>query len=217
VHCIDLANGIMGQGGTLGSCFPLAAGLALSIQLRRVPLVAVAFFGDGTAARGTFLEGAVMAVARRLPVVFVCENNGFAVSARPATSQGVDSLADRARGMGLRTWSVDGYDATAVHAAAVEAIEHARSGHGPTFVETMTERRRGHFAGDLEPYRPKVPGVVHADPITALRDRLVQAGVQSDVLASIESDAAAEMTDALEQALAAPKPAPGRILEGVWA
>jgi pyruvate dehydrogenase E1 component alpha subunit len=149
--------------------------------------------------------------------VFVCENNGFAVSARPATSQGVDSLADRARGMGLRTWSVDGYDAMAVHATAVEAIEHARSGHGPTFVETMTERRRGHFAGDLEPYRPKVPGVVHADPITALRDRLVQAGVQSDILASIESDAAAEMTDALEQALAAPKPGPGRILEGVWA
>src|SRR3954466_13053056 len=128
VHCIDLHNGVMGQGGTLGSSFPLAMGTALAMQLRGSPQVSVAFFGDGTAARGTFMESTIMAVARKLPLVLVCENNGFAVSARPQESQGVDSLVARAEGFGLRSWRVDGYDAVAVHNVAVEAIAHSRSG-----------------------------------------------------------------------------------------
>ncbi|MBI5090531.1 MAG: thiamine pyrophosphate-dependent dehydrogenase E1 component subunit alpha [Actinobacteria bacterium] len=217
VHCIDQANGVMGQGGTLGSCFPLAMGAALAMQLRNVPQVSVAFFGDGTAARGTFLEAAVMAVARKLPVVFVCENNGYAVSARIDVSQGVGSLVARAQGMGLRTWSVDGYDAIAVHAAASDAIEHSRSGQGPTFVEAVTERRTGHFVGDLQPYRQRVALEDRRDPIDEMRERLVSAGIDADRIDQIGRDAALEMRAALDEANRHPRPGPERILEGVWA
>ncbi|HRE03897.1 MAG TPA: thiamine pyrophosphate-dependent dehydrogenase E1 component subunit alpha, partial [Ilumatobacteraceae bacterium] len=122
VHCVDPERGVYGQGGTLGSCFPLAAGVALALRMQGRDDVAVAFFGDGASARGTFLEAAVFAVAKALPVVFVCENNGFAISATTRESQGVDSIAGRARGFGLPAETVDGTDVEAVWAAAGVAI-----------------------------------------------------------------------------------------------
>src|SRR5690606_15490625 len=118
VHCVDPEHGIMGQGGTLGSCFALSAGLALASSMRGEQKVAVAFFGDGASARGTFLEAGVTCVAWRLPVLWVCENNGWAVSARLREVQGVDSIEPRARALGFYTQIVDGQDPLAVHEAA---------------------------------------------------------------------------------------------------
>lgn len=216
VHCVDPSRGVMGQGGTLGSSFPLATGAALGFQLRGVASIAVGFFGDGAAARGTFLESAVAAVARRLPVVFVCENNGMAISATIEATQGVTSLVDRAAGMGLVAVSVDGTDVLEVHAAVAASVDHARSGAGPAFVEAITTRMLGHYVGDLEPYRSRQPGEV-VDPIERAERLLEAHGVAADELAQTTSAARDEMIAALGVAQAAPTPGPDRLFEGVWA
>lgn len=215
VHCVDPDHGVLGQGGTLGSCFPLAAGAALGFQLQARDNVAVAFFGDGTAARGTFLEATVFAVARRLPLVLVCENNGLALSAAIEDTQGVSSLTPRAAGMGLRTFEVDGYDVAEVHRVAVEAVESARSGAGPVFIEAHTRRSTGHFVGDLQPYRSDSGQL--RDPIEELGAALVAAGSDPSGLERIRREAQDEMNTAIDVAAAAPQPGRDRLFEGLWA
>ena len=140
VHCVDPGNGIVGQGGTLGSCFPISAGLALAARLRGTDDIAMAFCGDGASARGTFLESGVTAVAWKLPLVWICENNGWAISAPIEEVQGIASVAPRAEGIGMYSQIVDGQDVQAVRVVVERAIEHARAGRGPAFVEAMTHR-----------------------------------------------------------------------------
>jgi TPP-dependent pyruvate/acetoin dehydrogenase alpha subunit len=217
VHCVAPDLGIFGQGGTLGSAFPLATGTALAFRARGEDSVAVAFFGDGAAARGTFLESAVVAVARRLPVIYVCENNGFAVSVTPLESQGTEQIAERARGFGMPAHVVDGTDVGKIHDLAADCIERARAGEGPSFIETLTTRNLGHFAGDLQPYRPRGDGPSHIDPIEAARSSLLGHGATAEELDEIDAAARREMDTALERALAAPKPGRERLFEGVWA
>jgi TPP-dependent pyruvate/acetoin dehydrogenase alpha subunit len=217
VHCVDPEHGIYGQGGTLGSCFPLATGAALAFRLQRTDKVAVAFFGDGAAARGTFLESAVVAVARKLPVIYVCENNGFAVSVSPAESQGTDQIAERARGFGMPAHTVDGTDVGKVYEVAAEAIARARAGEGPSFIETLTTRNFGHFAGDLQPYRPRTAASELVDPLASAGSALSAQGVSESELAGIVEDARVEMELALTKAMAQPRPGRERLFEGVWA
>jgi acetoin:2,6-dichlorophenolindophenol oxidoreductase subunit alpha len=215
VHCVDPDRGIYGQGGTLGSCFPIATGAALAFQLRRTDLVAVAFFGDGASARGTFLESAVTAVARKLPVIYICENNGFAISVTPEETQGCASIAGRAEGFGMPTHIVDGTDVVAVHEATAEAVARARLGEGPSFIEATTVRHLGHFAGDLQGYRPD-RAVKASDPIERTRAALLEHGVSEAELDGIAAAAAEEMERALRIAEAAPRPGPARLFEGIW-
>lgn len=219
VHCVDPEHGIMGQGGTLGSCFALSAGLALASSMRGEQKVAVAFFGDGASARGTFLEAGVTCVAWRLPVLWVCENNGWAVSARLREVQGVDSIEPRARALGFYTQIVDGQDPLAVHEAARRAVEHARGGQGPAFIEAMTTRVDGHYTGDMQPYRSKeeVAEAKARDPLVLTRRRLIDLGVAESELDEIWDAACAEMAAADERASKAPAPTGERIYEGLWA
>jgi pyruvate dehydrogenase E1 component alpha subunit len=207
---------VLGQGGTLGSCFPLATGVALAYQLQSLPAVAVAFFGDGAAARGTFLESAVVATARDLPVIYVCENNGYAVSATVEESQGCVSLLARAEGFGLPGVSLDGSDVVAVFEAAEICIARARTGGGPSFIEAVTTRGSGHYVGDLEPYRDR-QALRSPDPIALAEQRLRDLGVTQQDLNCVRDEAQEEMEAALEEALCAPKPDRDRLFEGIWA
>ena len=218
VHCVDPAHGIMGQGGTLGSCFPLSAGLALASKTRKDGKVAAAFFGDGASARGTFLESGVTAKAWGLPVVWICENNGWAVSARVQDVQGTSDIAPRAAAMGFHIQVVDGQDILAVHEAAIEAIAQARNGV-PAFIEAKTERIEGHYTGDMQPYRDRdeVAAAKTRDPLVLAARRLLEMGVDDGVLDTIQEEARAEMATADDEARQSPFPDGRRIHEGIWA
>lgn len=219
VHCVDPENGIMGQGGTLGSGFPIAAGLALASKLKGEDKVALAFFGEGASARGTFHESAISAAAWKLPVIWLCENNGWAVSTPLEQVQGVSSISARGAGWATPSEVVDGQDAVAVYEAVVRAVERARAGEGPTLVEAMTQRFDGHYSGDVQPYRSKesVEEARARDPLEIIGQRLLDAGVERSALDAVVSEAAEEMAEARRQAAEAPKPGPERVTEGVWA
>lgn len=218
VHCVDPAHGIMGQGGTLGSCFPLSAGLALASKTKKDGRVAAAFFGDGASARGTFLESGVTAKAWGLPVVWICENNGWAVSARVEDVQGTAHIAPRAEALGFHTQVVDGQDVLAVHAAAVEAIAQARNGV-PAFIEAKTERIEGHYTGDMQPYRSReeVAAAKTRDPLVLAEQALLDLGESVEALNTIREEARAEMAAADATARQSPFPDSSRIHEGIWA
>jgi pyruvate dehydrogenase E1 component alpha subunit len=218
VHCVDVENGIMGQGGTLGSSFTLSAGLGLASQVLKQDRIATAFFGDGASARGTFLEAGVTIAAWKLPVLWVCENNGWAVSARLADVQGTDDIAPRAAALGFYTEVVDGQDVRAVQAAARRAAEKARAGQ-PAFIEAKTSRVEGHYTGDVQPYRDKddVAQAKDRDPLLLAQTQLVEMGVSEAEVSAIWDEAVSEMAAAEELARLSPEPTGDRIFEGLWA
>ena len=218
VHTVAPEVGVLGQSGTVGGTFVLAAGAALSAKYRESGQVVLCMFGDGTANRGTFHEAANAAGAWKLPVVWLCENNGYAVSVPLSESTPVADLASRAAGYGMPGVIVDGQDAVAVHEAVADAVVRARSGGGPTFVEAKTTRFRGHFEGDPQQYRPASDRELWRDPVEMLGQRILEAGFASQVdLDAIAEQADREMGDAADQAKRAPLPARERLFEGVLA
>ncbi|MEK6665115.1 MAG: thiamine pyrophosphate-dependent dehydrogenase E1 component subunit alpha [candidate division NC10 bacterium] len=148
MHIADLSLGIYGANGIVGAGAPIACGAALAGKLARSDRVAVSFFGDGGMNQGVVHEALNLAAIWRLPVVFVCENNGYAISAPISQMAKVERLAERAAGYGMPGTSVDGMDVLAVHAAADEAVERARTGAGPTLLECRTYRFVGHFTAE---------------------------------------------------------------------
>jgi pyruvate dehydrogenase E1 component alpha subunit len=220
VHIAWPPLGILGQSGTLGGSFPLAAGAGLSARLRGTDQVALCFFGDGAANRGTFHEAANVAALWRLPVVWLCENNEYAVSVPFSASTSVPNIADRASAYGMPGVVVDGMDVVAVHDAVTAAVDRARSGGGPTLVEAKTYRFRGHYEGDPGTYRSKeeVERWRQRDPIVLHGRRLLDDGIASQAeLAALRERIATEVEEAAQEALASPLPEPSRVLEGVYA
>ena len=143
MHIADFSLGIYGANGIVGAGAPMACGAAFTFKVRGEDRVAVPFFGDGAMNQGVLLESFNLAVILRLPVVFACENNGFAITSSIDEMLGGD-LVRRAEGFGLPARSVDGMDVRAVHAATVEAVGHARTGGGPSFLEFRTARYSVH-------------------------------------------------------------------------
>jgi TPP-dependent pyruvate/acetoin dehydrogenase alpha subunit len=216
VHFVAPEIGVLGQGGTLGSNFPLGAGAALSSQLLEQDTVTAVFFGEGAAARGTFHEAAIQAAVWRLPVIWVCENNGWAISAAFEEQSPTKNVADRAVAYGVPGVIVDGQDAVAVHEAMSEAVARARRGEGPTLIEAKTLRIRGHYEGDRQRYRDDLDdesaGSIPRDPLEILREQL-----SGDVAERLDEQARAEVDTAFENALAAPRPDPSIVFQDVWA
>jgi len=214
VHFVDPDVGVLGQGGTLGSSFPLGAGAAISARLLGEDKVVAIFFGDGAAARGTFHEAALQASVWKLPLVWICENNGWAISAPITEHSPTEDIADRAVAYGVPGVVVDGQDALAVHEAMAEAVDRARGGGGPTLIEAKTERVRGHYEGDNQPYRDDLEGVgtPGRDPVALLRSRLPEA-----VSEELDEAARVEVEAAFERTLAAARPDPSIVLKDVWA
>lgn len=217
MHIAQADLGILGANGIVGAGIPIAVGAGLAALAAGEGAVAVAFFGEGAVHCGAFHEGLVLAVAWQAPVIFVCENNGYAEFTRSAGAWGGPEPAERAGGYGLPAHAIDGGNVLAVEAAVRAAVEVARSGRGPTFLEMRTHRLGGHYEGDAQPYRDaQEPDDWRAehDPVAGLRSALEQAGA-GDQAATAWDLAEAEMDAAEEGALAAPYPDPSTVEEYV--
>lgn len=219
-HSVDPRMGILGQSGTVGGSFVLAAGAALSAAYTGSDRVVLCIFGDGTANRGTFHEAANAAGVWKLPVVWLCENNGYSMSVPLDQSSAVPDLASRAAGYGMPGHVVDGQDPVAVHQVVQAAVARARQGQGPTLIEAKTYRLRGHFEGDPQPYRSQdeVAPWRERDPLQVLGAALIADGTATEAtLRMIAEDAGREMTDAAARAEAAPLPDRARLFQGIYA
>jgi pyruvate dehydrogenase E1 component alpha subunit len=220
VHLGDVGLGTLTMVSHLPAMLPVAVGCALAFRVRDEPRVALGWLGDGGSARGDAHEAMNLAGVRRLPVVFVLDNNGFAYSTPSHLEYGVTHLAERAAAYGFPGEVVDGTDVVAVHRAAHRAIERARSGGGPTLLELVTMRMEGHAVHDDAFYVP--PEMLAAwrerDPIALLRARLLAAGGEFDEAAdeALCSDVAREVDVAVELALASEWPDPGTLADGVY-
>ena len=212
--------GILGANGIVSGGIPIATGAAMSAKLRKSGQVVVCFFGDGASNEGTFHESLNIAGAFDLPVVYVCENNLYAVSTRQSKVRKVEDIADRAVGYGMPGLVVDGNDVIAVYEAVQEAVDRARAGEGPTLVECKTYRWRAHFEGEVDTYRPpeEVEAWLKREPIAPYRKLLVEQGVLSEAEAqAVEQDVIRELEDAIEFARISPLPEPETALQDLWA
>ena len=219
MHIANLDIGMLGAAGIVGSGIPIATGAALSAQLRGTDQVTVCFFGDGASNIGRFHEGINLASVWHLPVVFICENNLWAVSVPTSTSLNVPNVADRAVSYGIPGVVVDGMDVTAVYEAVGEAVARARNGQGPTLIEAKTYRFRGHFEGDSGTYRPQeeIDQWLQKDPIDRYLKKLLEMKVLTKKQAEeIDKEAVAEMDAAVKFALESPFPEVEETLENVY-
>jgi TPP-dependent pyruvate/acetoin dehydrogenase alpha subunit len=211
MHFADRRVGIIGESAIVGGGIPLAVGAALSIQLRGTSQVSLSFFGDGAANQGTFGESLNLAAIWKLPVVFFCENNLYAISTPTAKAHGHPDIALRAAGYGLPGVIVDGQDVLAVYETTLAAVERARDGGGSTLIEAKTYRFDEHCTGlnIVRPYRTR--GELQAyqlkrDPLQLYKARLMTGGVTETELRSLEEYVAAEVADAVRFAEDSPLP-----------
>jgi acetoin:2,6-dichlorophenolindophenol oxidoreductase subunit alpha len=220
MHLTSVEHGVMGSYAIVGAHLPVAAGAALSAQYRGTKQVAVAFFGDGATNIGAFHEALNLAVVWKLPVVFVCENNGYMEYTPIASVTAVEHpAADRASAYGLPRVVIDGNDADVVYREATAAFDKARSGGGPSLIECMTYRHSGHSRADPAKYRPKeeVEEWMKKDPVLLYKQRLVATGVPEAEMEKIEKEAMAVLDQATEEAKASPLPEIASAFTDVWA
>jgi TPP-dependent pyruvate/acetoin dehydrogenase alpha subunit len=220
MHLTSVEHGVMGSYAIIGAHLPIACGAAWSAQYRGTDQVAVCFFGDGSVNIGAFHEALNFAAVWKLPVVFVCENNLWMEYTRTSEVTAVaNPAADRAAAYGLESIIVDGNDADAVLAVATTAIARARAGEGPSMIEATTYRHGGHSRADPGKYRPEaeVAEWMAKDPVPRYRQRLLEAGATEDQLAAIESEVAAEVDLATEEAKAGAIPGEDLLMKDVWA
>lgn len=219
VHIAWPEVGVLGQSGTLGGGFVIGAGAGLSIRYRGTDQVVLCFFGEGASNRGTFHEAANAASLWKLPIVWLCENNGYSVSVPAAEALATAQVADRASAYGMPGVVVDGMDPIAVNEAVAAAVARARRGEGPTLIEAMTYRFRGHYEGDSESYRTReeVASWVERDPLVTFPTRLLNEGIADEAhLQAIRDDVAAEIEDAASRAAAGVAPATDRVRKFVY-
>ena len=220
MHLFAPEIGMMGTSGIVGPCILQACGAGYAAKLRKTGAVAVAFFGDGAVNNAAFHEGLNMAAIWRLPVLFVCENNGFATEVPFGYASGIPHVGRRADSYGLVGVELDGNDLVHVHAAAREAVERARAGDGATLLECRTYRTRAHAEGMGDfTYRTReeVDAWKRKCPIARLRGVLRQLGVPEGDLAAIEADVERVVAEARAAAEASPPPAPATALDDVYA
>lgn len=220
MHAADPALGILGGNGIVGGGIPYAAGAAYSAVLEGSDRVSVAFFGDGASNQGSFHETMNIAAAWNLPLIMVCENNLYAEMTPFRDTVKETDIAKRASGYGVPGVMVDANHVLEVLEAARAAVARARAGEGPTLLELKTYRRGGHFQGDPCKYRSREEEAdwQARDPVELFRAVVLKAGVFSaSELASVEAGLAADITEAIEFALASPDPIPADALHHVYA
>jgi len=212
MHLADFSVGSLGETSIVGSGIPVAAGAALGAKMKGLDRVSLCFFGDGASNEGTFHEGINMAANWKLPVIFLCENNGYAISTPISTTAQVENIADRAVGYGIPGVVVDGQDVLAVFGVVREAVHRARAGQGPTLVEAKTYRYLDHAANlgrnlayrtdeEVAEWRAK------RDPIALFDERITgEMGIKPAELRQIDDEVKAEVDGALEFARSSPFP-----------
>ena len=219
MHVADASVGILGATAVVGSGIPIAVGAGLSCKLRKTDQAVACFFGDGASNQGTFHEALNMAALWKLPVIFVCENNLYAMGTRISRAAAIKNLADRAGAYGMLGVAVDGNDVVAVYKAAKEAVERARNGDGPTLIECKTYRHKGHSRFDPAKYRPseEVREWMKKDPILRFRKKLIEEGILTEEEADqIDERITKAAKAAARFALESPYPEPEEALEDVF-
>jgi acetoin:2,6-dichlorophenolindophenol oxidoreductase subunit alpha len=208
MHLTDVNVGAYGSFAVVGAHLPIALGIGLAARYRSNGAVSVCFFGDGAVNIGAFHESMNLASVWKLPVIFVCENNLYGEYSPIATTTAIDRLADRADAYRIANTRLDGNDVVAVHAGVSEGVERARAGDGPTFIEALTYRHKGHSRSDPATYRPKgeLEGWLERDPILILRTRLIESGLGVDAIDAADQVSRALVAEAVARALKSPEP-----------
>ena len=222
MHLADFSVGSLGESSIVGSGLPVAVGAALGAKMQGSDRVCLCFFGDGASNEGYFHEALNMASAWQVPVVFLCENNGYGVTTAFGRISRVPDVAARAVAYGMPGQSVDGQDALAVHAAVSQAVQRARDGAGPTLIEAKTYRYPHHSEGPLyDAIAYRDPAELAAwqarDPLPLFARHLQEAGIADPaLLADIEQAISAEVASALEFAEQSPWPDPAQAHRGLY-
>ena len=220
MHLVDVEHGLMGATGVVGGNVPLALGSALAGRLLGGDQAAVVFFGDGAVQGGIFVESVNLAALWRLPVVLVCENNGFAEFTPRAAHTNVERVSDVVAPYDLERETVDGNDVGAVHAAFGRFLAEARGGGGPMLLECLTHRLRGHYEGDPQRYREALAAEEwqELDPILRLQRRGAEEGwLDDDTSSRLEQDAREQVEEAVRFARESPFPPVSLTAELVYA
>jgi len=220
MHIAAFETGSLGALAVVGSGIPLAVGAALAFQMRGEDRVAVPFTGEAGSNTGNWHEGLNMASVWNLPVVFVLENNHYGVSTNIEDVVKVKDLSQRALAYGIPGIRVDGFDVVAVYRAALQAVERARRGEGPTLLVTESYRFEGHYAGEPEVYRTRaeVKEYRKKDPIPRFRNDVVNDGLAKPAeLDAINAEIKQEIADAVQYARQSPEPAPSTAMEYIYA
>jgi pyruvate dehydrogenase E1 component alpha subunit len=223
MHLADFSVGSLGESGVVGSAIPIATGAAFSAKVRATDQVALCFFGDGGANQGVLHESLNLAGIWALPVIYLCENNHFAVTTRARDAIAGGDLAARAAGYGIPGVAVeDGQDVLAVHTAVTEAVRRARAGEGPSLVEVRTYRFHDHSEG-LRHAGAGIPDSererwLTRDPVVLFRHSLVDDhGFDEADLDRLEREVRDEVADALEHARSSPFPDPDSAYDDLYA
>jgi pyruvate dehydrogenase E1 component alpha subunit len=218
MHLVDAANGVLGATGVVAGNLALAAGAAWAAQAQGKRNISVVFFGDGATGAGAFHETLNLAALWRLPVLFVCENNGMAEFTSREEHSNVKHVSSFAAPYAIATKTIDGNDLPTVWAAAREAIETLRRGAGPYLLECMTFRMAGHYVGDSQQYRSKeeLAEIRERCPIERLKRHLVERGVKAEELDAIGELSKNDVHRAVERARAAPRPDPATVMDYVY-
>jgi pyruvate dehydrogenase E1 component alpha subunit len=216
MHIANVAANNLGANGIVGGGIPIAAGVGLSIKLRKTDQVCLVIFGDGATNEGAFHESLNMASIWKLPVVYLCENNQFAMSMSIKRSINIEHISDRAAAYGIPGVTVDGNDVPAVYEAMSAAAGRARSGQGPSLVEAVTYRWRGHSKSDRQAYRTRdeVKEWQRRDPIPHFAK---ESGISDSELDAIRQEAVKQIEAAVTFAESSPEPDVRSIYEGVYA
>jgi pyruvate dehydrogenase E1 component alpha subunit len=223
MHAADVSLGILGANGIVGGGLGIATGAALAAKKRQTGQVCVCFFGDGAANQGLLLEVMNMAALWQIPVIYVCEYNGFGEYSRAEDVTANAPLIARAQAFNIPAVAVDGNDVMKVYEAAAEAVERARAGGGPSFIESRTYRLRGHHVGDVGEQRryrkmAEVEERWKDEPIGRFRRFLLdQSGWTEAELEQIDRQVEQEIATAVQFALESPTPEPSETWEHVYA
>lgn len=220
MHIADVATGNLGANGIVAGGIPIAAGAGLAYRLRGLDRVVVSFFGDGAANEGAFHEAVNLAAIWKLPVVFLCENNKYGMSFSTEKSFAIENIAERAAGYGIPGVTVDGNDVEAVHEAVGNAVARARQGEGPTLVESVTYRWKGHSKSDKNLYRTKeeIAEWRERDPILRFERAVLDRGVLDQAaVEAARAQATQDVRNAVRAANAAPDARPDDLLDAVYA
>jgi len=220
MHIADMDKHMLGANGIVGGGMGLATGAALTARLQKTGAIAVCFFGDGALEQGILHETTNLAAIWKLPVLYVCENNQYAMSTRSDWSVAGGDPARRAAGYGIPGVTVDGMDLFGVNAAATELIERARRGDGPAYLVCNTYRYHGHHAGDPLNYREKeeVERWRLQDPIERVKAAATERGVMGpSEIASLEAQVTAEIQAAVEFAKSSPEPSVDQLMTDIYA
>lgn len=205
MHVADMSVGMLGANGIVGAGLPIALGSALASSVLKQDRIAAAFIGDGALAEGTLHESLNLAALWKLPLLLVCENNGYG-EFLPTSKQLAFNLESLAAAYGLPYRRADGNDVEVVAAVAAEAVDHIRAGGAPRVLEFMTTRIRGHFEGDSQKYRDpsEIASMEALDPLRRAAERLQELGIRPDELEAIRSGVDARIAEAVEAARRSP-------------